>query len=477
MTAVRPPVDAGSSAVRDPASFRDPSGFVFWRDGRPYRQVNRRFATEWDAFSASPLSRLLVERGLTLGWRPAPIELAASSDAHAVIEPEELEFVSYPYEWTFGELKDAALLTLEIQALALEHGFTLRDASAYNVQIHRGRPVLIDTLSFEPGEAGQPWPAYRQFCEHFVAPLALMALRDVRCGLLLRGHIDGIPLDLAARLLPGRTRISLGLGAHVHLHARAQRRYADRPAEAAAKVRAGMRVNQSALIDSLRRTVAGLRWEPKDTEWADYDERTSYGPAATSAKESLVRRLVGATDGDRVWDLGANTGRYSRIAADLGRRVVAFDIDPAAAERHFRRVRAEGRGDILPLVVDLANPSPGLGWANSERRSLANRGEADTLLALALIHHIAIGRNVPLAAISAWFAGLGRQLVIEFVPKDDPMVGHLLASREDVFADYSLEGFRGAFAADWTIVDEAPIPDTVRVLFSLRRRGAQGTRA
>ena len=458
-----------SVPVRDPASYRDPSGFVFWVDGQPYRQVERRFAAEWDAFEASPLSDALVERGLLVRHEPAPLELARGGTAHRVIRPERIDFVSYPYEWTFGELRDAALLTLEIQSLALEHGFTLRDASAYNVQFRAGRPIHIDTLSFEPAEAGRPWIAYRQFCEHFLAPLALMAIRDVRLSALLREHLDGVPLDLASRLLPGRTHLNLGLATHIHLHARAQRRFADRPTEARERVRSARPVNQPALLDNLRRTIAGLRWRPAGTEWADYDERTSYDAEATAEKESLVARFLAATDGRRVWDLGANTGHYSRIAADLGREVVAFDIDPGAAERLYARVRADGRSDILPLVMDLANPSPGLGWATAERRSLADRADADTLLALALVHHLAIGRNVPLAEIGGWFARLGRQLVVEWVPREDAMVQRLLATREDVFDDYTIEGFRTSFGQAWSIVEEAPIAGTQRVLFSLRR--------
>ena len=298
-------------------------------------------------------------------------------------------------------LKDAALLTLDAQAAALARGFTLRDATAYNVQFLRGRPILIDTLSFERPEPGAPWIAYRQFCEHFLAPLALMALRDVRLGLMLREHVDGIPLDLAARLLPGRTRWNLGLGAHLHAHARAQGRFAGRGTDAAAATKKATvsEFRQQALLDSLRRTIAKLDWTPTGTEWADYADNTSYGEAGTAAKDELVGRLLGEAGGDVVWDLGANTGRYSRIAAGLGRDVVAWDIDPAATERNYRQVRRDREERILPLVLDLANPSPGLGWANEERRSVVDRASADAVLALALVHHLAIGRNVPLARI------------------------------------------------------------------------------
>jgi ribosomal protein L11 methylase PrmA len=227
---------------------------------------------------------------------------------------------------------------------------------------------------------------------------------------------------------------------------------------------------QRGLVENLRSTVAKLDWQPSGTEWADYAERTSYGDEAARAKDALVERFVRASGARTVLDLGANTGRFSRIAADAGCRVVACDIDPAATERHYRTIRAAGIETILPLLLDLADPSPALGWANAERPAFADRVHADLALGLALVHHLAISRNVPLGAISSFVARLADRFVVEFVPKEDAMVRKLLASRRDVFPDYTLAGFRTAVAADWEILAEEPIRDTVRVLFDLRRR-------
>jgi SAM-dependent methyltransferase len=470
----RAPVADEHPARVDPGSFRDPGGFVFRRSGVLYRQINRSFASDWDDVLESGFLGSLQSRGLLIGHEPAPIEAAADpARAHAVIRPHPLDFVSYPYEWSFGQLKDAALLTLEVQAGASDAGFTLRDATAYNVQFHNGRPILIDSLSFERAEPGAHWIAYGQFCQHFLAPLALMARRDVRCGLLFREFIDGVPLDLAAALLPWRSRLNPGLLSHIHLHARAQRRYAGRPAAgaAAAASRPMSPLRQKALLDNVRRTVDGLRWEPAGTEWADYADNTSYDEGAARRKDELVESFLRDAGGATVWDIGANTGRFSAIAARLGRRVVAWDVDAAATERHYRQLRRDGATSILPLIVDLANPSPGLGWANAERRSLAERANADVVLALALVHHLAISRNVPLGHLADLFAQLGPQLVVEFVPKDDPMVRTLLATREDVFPAYTLEGFRAALGSRFRIVAEAEIAGSTRVLFRMTRRG------
>jgi len=205
------------------SSFRDPSGFVFTRAGVLYRQVNRAFADEFEAVTGSGLYDELARQGLMIPHQVVPLDLAATPEAVAVLQPEPIRFVSYPYEWCFGQLRDAALLTLEIQERALVRGITLRDASAYNVQFHDGRPIFIDTLSFEPRKEGAPWAGYRQFCEHFVVPLALMSRVDIQLGSLLRGYLEGVPLELGARLMGGRAWRSLGLLFHVRLHAAAQR--------------------------------------------------------------------------------------------------------------------------------------------------------------------------------------------------------------------------------------------------------------
>ncbi len=463
-------IDGGSQ--RDPGSWRDPFGFVYRRDGTLLRQINRPAEADWTATRESGLLASLQATGLLIGHEPAPLDWAAdASIAFEVIRPEPIPFVSYPYEWTFGQLKAAAMLTLRIQGEAMARGLELRDASAYNVQFLGGRPVFIDTLSFRRAAPGAPWIAYRQFCEHFLAPLALMARRDIRLGGLLRDHLDGVPLDLAASLLPGRTRLNLGLGSHIHLHARAQRRHANRP-EAGGEVstRSISPTRQAALHDSLVRLIEGLDWTPAGTEWADYGTASSYDEAGAQAKDDAVREMLTGIGPSVVWDLGANNGRYSAIAAQAAERVVALDIDPAASERHWRDLVARGETRVLPILQDLANPSPGIGWDARERQSLFDRTENGTLLALALVHHLAIGRNVPLPMLSATLARLGERLVIEWVPKEDPMVRRLLATREDVFPDYTATGFETALARDWRIERALRVGDTQRTLYLAMHR-------
>jgi ribosomal protein L11 methylase PrmA len=287
---------------------------------------------------------------------------------------------------------------------------------------------------------------------------------------MLRSWLDGIPLDLAATLLPGRSRARFGLLTHLILHARAQRQHAGEDGTASKAVRIS-KDRLSALITNLRGTVEGLRWEPAGTEWADYADNTSYSDAATAAKARLVESLLRDAGGEVVWDLGANTGRYSAIAAGLGRRVVSWDIDPAAVERHHRALKASGESRITPLLIDLADPSPAQGWALQERASLVERSNADVLLGLALVHHLAIGRNVPLPMIATFFGELAGDLVLEWVPRGDVMVDKLLSGRKDIFEGYHEDGFRGAFeGAGWEVCARQPVEDSSRVLYRFRRR-------
>jgi hypothetical protein len=451
-------------------SFRDPSGFVFTSNGTYYRQVNQVFAGEYDACVSSGLYEDLMAGGLLVPHRDVGVGLAAAPNARTVIEPERVPFISYPYEWSFGQLRDAALLTLEVQDRAFMHGFILRDASAYNVQFRDGRPLFIDTLSFERHQEGRPWKAYKQFCEHFLVPLALMSMRDVRLGRLQRHYLDGIPLDLGSSLLPARTWLHVSTLLHVHLHARAMRRYESASVAKATGTRRMSNGALTGLIASLRDAVSGLEWQPAGTEWANYTSAHNYSNSAIEAKRSLVREYVSVAAPRTVWDLGGNTGTFSRVARELAPSVVCFDIDPAAVELNYREVRKRGETGLLPLQLDLMNPSPSLGWANEERSSIESRGPVDLVMALALVHHLAIANNVPLGRVAESFARLGRALIVEFVPKSDSQVERLLTNRADIFPDYTIEGFERAFEQHWTVERAQRVGDSQRTLYLMRRR-------
>ena len=451
-----------------PSSFRDPSGFLFHREGSIYRQVNISYKENYDHLVNSGLYEALVDAGLLIPHEEVDIQGAKSDKAYKIIKPELIPFISYPYEWSFSQLKNAALTTLEIQKKSLDFGMCLKDCSAYNIQFRKGKPVFIDTLSFEKHREGQPWVAYRQFCQHFLAPLALMNYRDIRLNQLFRVYIDGVPLDLASSLLPFRTRLIFSLLSHIHLHARSQKQFGDKT----------VNINRHkmgplsflALIENLGSIVKRLKWQPQGTEWANYYEDTNYSPRALEHKKQIVAEFLDKTNPKSVWDLGANVGLFSRIASGKRIQTISFDIDPVAVEKNYLECVEKGETNVLPLLLDLTNPSPSIGWQNQERMSLIERGPADMVFALALIHHLVVSNNLPLNKIAQFFDKICASLIVEFIPKSDSQIQRLLSTREDIFPDYTQQVFEREFAEYFTIWRCVKIRDSDRTLYLMENR-------
>lgn len=452
-----------------PSSFRDPSGSLFAQDGRIYRRVNDVYRDDYDRLLDSGLYEELTKSQLLVPHEEVDPGVAGQADAYRVLAPRVIPFISYPYEWCFSQLKDAALATLRIQGIAIEHGMSLKDCSAYNIQFADGRPLLIDTLSFEKYKEGQPWVAYRQFCQHFLAPLALMSYEDVRLNQLLRIYIDGIPLDLASALLGSRTRLRFSLLIHLHIHARSQAHFSDKAVDVEKKGKVSKN-GLLAVVRSLESAIRKLRWQPKGTEWGDYYDETNYSADAFDEKKKLVGRFLDTLGPKTVWDLGANDGLFSRLASGRGSYTVSLDTDPVAVEKNYLRCVADGEERVLPLLMDLTNPSSSIGWEHRERMSLMERGPADTALALALIHHLAISNNVPLERVAGFLSEICNSLIIEFVPKQDSQVQRLLATREDIFDRYDLEGFEEAFSRFFVLVDSERIGQSERTIYCMKKR-------
>lgn len=459
---------APDDTAREPSSFRDPSGYLFWKGGTIYRCVRPSYQATLALATDSGLLSHLVDRGLLLPYTIA--ETPAGSGCSTIICPQQLAFISYPYEWCFEQLRDAAVATLDLHLAALDRGMILKDASAYNIQFVGGRPVLIDHLSFEQAAGHAAWPAYGQFCRHFLAPLALMAYTDVRLSRLSQLYIDGVPLDLASALLPRRTRLMPGLAMHLHLHARMSVGFAGTQQKVRSQPKSLSVSQLKAIAMSLRGTVSKLRAPAQATEWGNYYEDTNYSKLAADAKSQLIRALSERTGARVIWDVGGNNGTLSRSLSDLAAQIVTLDIDPAAVSANYAICKKDKIGNVLPLVFDCCNPTPAIGFANTERPSLLQRGKPDLVLALALIHHLAISNNLPLPDIVSFFAKLAPMLIIEFVDKADSQVQRLLLNRPDIFDSYTLDGFRKAAGEHFDIVEEHPIAETARTLFLLRRK-------
>ncbi len=447
-----------------PSSYRDPAGFVV-REGRIYKRViTRRGLDDYRHLMTSGLFEDLQRRGLLLGHDEEPVP-DAEADWARVLVPEQIPFISYPYEWSFDQLKDAALLTLEAQRTALGHGMSLKDASAYNVQFRGAKPVLIDTLSFQRCGGGA-WVAYEQFCRHFLGPLMLMSWRLPDAARYLKADIDGFPLDSVSRLLPPRSYGKPGSLLHIHLHARA----IHRKAPASVGPTAGRApANTGDLVESLRRTIEGTRAPKYGERWTEYyPEARFYPQGAQETKREAVGLVLRRTRPTLVYDLGANTGSYSREAAEAGCLCVAFDGDSGCVNRLYLDERSRGGSRILPLVMDLANPSPALGFESQGTMSLFERPAADLLLCLALLHHLRVSANLPFEKIASFLARLGRWALVEFVPFEDPAV-RTLTSRMADFENYTLSAYLAAFTRRFRLHASLPAQGTGRVLHLFER--------
>ena len=452
----------------DPASFRDPSGFIFNSGGKVLRQVNRFYCKQYNKLIESGLYDRLVSKGLLVAHNEVDIQ-DVGEEIFKILEPTQIELISYPYEWCFSQYKDAALTTLQIHKLALEYGMILKDASAYNIQFIRGKAIHIDTLSFDFYNEYDPWIAYGQFCRHFLAPLFLMAYTDIRLSQLLRVYIDGIPLDLASKLLVGKGGFSVK--AHIHWHAKSVARHGQtgQITETSAHKLTVSKSKMTAMIDSLIRIIERLHLNEVKTEWGDYYTHTNYSNLSTESKQAIVKECLTKIKHTVTWDFGANDGTYSRLALMNDKSfIAAFDIDPIAVERNYTVVRNLGQ-NILPLLLDLTNPSPAIGFSNRERKTIVERQTPDCTLMLAIIHHLAISNNLPLGMLAKWLASFSKYLIIEFIAKSDSQVKILLSTREDIFPNYTEHGFETAFNKYYNIIEKRAVNDCVRLIYLMER--------
>jgi len=449
------------------SSFRDPSGYIFNKDDIFYRVVNNSYKSNLDLLEESGLYKRLVKNNKILPYTNCKSIAIDSKDIYKILLPEQLKHTSYPYEWCFSQLKDAALLTLDIQENSLKHGMSLKDASAYNVQFHHGLPVMIDTLSFEKYKEGKPWVAYKQFCQHFLAPLVLSSYVDIKSIRLLQLFIDGIPLEYVVKQLSIKSILRPSVFMHIYLHAKAQN---INSGKAKLNNKNVSKVAVLGLIGSLRSLINSLEWTPAGTEWGEYYTDTNYSTLSMDKKHQVIDEIIDDFNPRSLWDIGGNNGEFTRLASNKGIVSTLFDIDYAAIEKSYRRTKIEKEENIASFVMDFTNPSPGVGWSNKERLSIVNRRSADMVLALALIHHLCISNNLPFNLVAEFFNRITlKYLVIEFVPKSDSQVKHLLKTREDIFVNYDQQGFESSFLELFNIIKSTKVENSDRIIYLMEK--------
>lgn len=445
--------------IKDKGSFRDPNGQIYYENGKVLREIGFKYRNDYDMLMKSGLYKELTSREMLVKHK----EVGGNKQIFKIIEPELIPFISYPYEWCFSQLKVTALLTLSIQKVAMEFGMSLKDASSYNVQFVGTKPVFIDTLSFEKYKEDEGWVAYRQFCRHFLAPLALMAMADGSLGKILANYLDGVPLELAEQLLPFKSRLNFGTLSHIHLNAKSQKMNIKNDKKY--KISKQQLTN---ILTSLEMTIDKFELKKKETEWGDYYGNTNYSMQAFASKKTLVEKYLKKSQAKSMLDLGANTGEFSVIGAGMGIYTLSTDYDWMAVEKNY--LGQKDNSKLLPLIIDITNPSSAIGWANEERKSFWQRAKVDVVLALALIHHLAIANNLPFENIAEMLSKISKFLIIEFVPKDDSKVKILLSTREDIFDRYSEEEFEKVFGKYFEILETDKVVGSKRIIYFMKKK-------
>jgi 2-polyprenyl-3-methyl-5-hydroxy-6-metoxy-1,4-benzoquinol methylase len=455
------------SYIQHPSSFRDPSGFIFTHNNLVYRQVNTVFKEDFDHFIKSGCYDHLRQKGLLISHEIIHENLTGSKDCYLTLKPFPVNFISYPEEWPFDLLKDAALLTLQLARESISYGMILKDATPYNIQWQNGKLIFIDTLSFEHYDEKKPWIAYRQFCEMFLSPLLLMYYAKKSLHELFLAYPEGIPLPITQSLLPLRSRFSLHTFLHIHLQANLSQR--NKNAKNKEFIYSKQKLQN--LLSSLEGLVHKLTLTNQQSVWGNYYKTTADRGDYLENKKTIINKwLDNLPEVKKAIDLGANTGEFSKLLANKDMEVISADTDAVCINSLYRDIKKSGVKNIQPLIINLANPTPATGFTNEERPSFINRTKADLILALALVHHLAIGKNIPFKMIASLFSVLGENLMIEFVPILDTHVQLMLEQRENIFDWYDEEHFESAFGNYFNILQKETIKGSGRSLYLMNKK-------
>lgn len=440
--------------IKESSSFKDKDSNVGFIENKLIRKIYKNYKPTFKEFMDCGLYDELKSKKLIIEHKKT-----FENEEEIIIEPEEI-FISYPWEWSFSMLKDAALATLEIQKISLKYDFLLKDASFFNIQFKNNKPLLIDTTSFMKFEQ-KPWEGYGQFCTNFFAPLLLMAHKDLNLINLILGNISGIDLNLASKLLPKTTWFNLDILFHIHLHALLLKQYGKSEKKIENKI---SKTQMICFTQNLINAIKKINLNQKQTQWAKYYDFTNYSNSAFEDKKQKILEFANLINHKNVIDFGANTGVFSRLFKNC--EVYSLDFDRLAVEYSYLYLKENKINNIFPLVYDIMNPSCDLGFANKERKNLQKRlKKADLALALALIHHLRITNNLPFEYMAEFFSGFTKNLIIEFVEKNDLKIQQMLLNRKDIFEDYTIENFEKEFSKYFKIIKKEQIKESSRILY------------
>ena len=460
--------------MRHPSSFRDPSGYIVEIDGEIYRLIHPDAQENFAKYIDSGLHTELVSAGLIVDHQDLGLNFSGAPHGWKTIKPNRVDRISYASEWCFSQLRDAGLLTLEIQRRALNKGFSLKDASSYNVLFDGAKPVFIDTLSFEPSKGDEYWVGYRQFCEHFLAPAALKSYCKSDIYKLWNAQIDGVNISLASSLLPVKSWMNVGLTIHIHLHALSGSKVDDRNNKDNLKPRS-LPNFQLNLGNSLNKALLSISEPNNHTHWTSYRQDNTYQDSDTHSKLKFIKEVAGEIAAKTILDLGSNDGYYSTELSKIGLTCTAAESDLECCEFLYKQSKEDkSLKRLLGLQIDLCNPTPSYGWASRERTSFTSRYKCDLVLALAIIHHLSIWQNVSYDRVASYLAELSENLIIEYIPPVDVMSQKLLSSRPALQGDaeslFGLKSFENHFTSYFNIFKKSSAIAGGRILYHMHRK-------
>ena len=453
-----------TSNTRHSSSFRDPSGYVFIAENIVKRSIYPIYFKQYQALKEKGIFQKLINSGLLI-----PHTEISSSDSEIIIQPEQIPFITYPYEWSFNQYKEAALLTLKLQKYCLEKGFSLKDGSAFNITYHNGKAVFIDTLSFDFYTDNSPWRAYKQFIMHFLGPLVLAKYNGSEALRLMTTFIDGVPLKQIAAMLPFKTRLNPFLYSNIHLLAKFEDRHSKDYKDEVVPPKLSKKA-QLKIITSLYDYIKNLSLN-ETSEWGDYYDKTNYTKDAFETKATLINKWVDDLKPNSIIDIGGNDGTFVRRIKYKFNLSLVCDIDNNAVDFNYEQIRRNTETNMLPFVLDIINPAPAIGFENKERQSFLSRIASfgpDITMALAVIHHITLSGNVPFDMSAHFFASFSKYLIIEFPKRDDSWVNRLLSTKGEFkshFDFYNIENFETTYLEYFDLVDKEDVRDSKRVLY------------
>jgi hypothetical protein len=453
--------------LRHPSSYRDPSGFVYQEEGVFYRQINPVYFQEYNSAKTSGVYQQLFDKK----WLIPHKEISANEDK-IVILPEQLDFITYPYEWSFNQYKHAAQLTLRLQIFLLENNFSLKDASAFNIAFHNGKAICIDTLSIEKYKENTPWRALKQFNEHFFGPLLLAQKHGGQYLKTLQNSINGIALSDVKRQLPFTSRFHPTIYSHIHLLCKSDGKesneyHVDKQVHLS-------KSSQLKMLQALEQHIDSMVCK-ENTEWSSYYDQINYREDSFQIKKKLIKEWCASIEARKIIDLGGNDGTFAKELLTQSDQIIVSDIDQPAIDQCYLNQLKSKNGKLLPIVCDLMQPSPAVGFNHAERESFTSRVidfKPNVSMALALIHHITLTGNVPFEMSASYFAQLSPYLIIEFPDREDSWVQFILDSKRDarhLFDDYTVAAFAKAYQKEFKLIKSEKIEGTERMLFLFKR--------